>query len=170
MYGAPGLHRAHCRTSFNQGLLKRRPLSDCIGVIVAHAAEDCPTTSPPSCCFYVAGARRAYGARAPERVPAVPPALALPALDLAERARAEHERDLAERKLLLAHCVPTPGIYDDFEANSASALLLLAHNTNPSAPFLPCSGCTTPASATAASLRTPSKIAQKRYTLFSAAS
>ena len=98
--------------------------------IAAHDAADCPTASPPSCRFYVAGARCAYGARAPERVPAVPPARALPALDLAERARAERERDLTERKLLHAHCVPTPGIYDDFEANPASALLLLAHNTN----------------------------------------
>ena len=124
-YGAPGLHGGHCRTK----ACSKDDHSDC-GFIAAHAAADCPTASPPSCRFYVAGARCAYGARAPERVPAVPPALALPALDLAERARAERERDLAERKLLHAHCVPTPGIYDDFEANPASALLLLAHNTN----------------------------------------
>ena len=41
------------------------------------------------------------------------------------------QRDLAERELLHSHCVPRPGIYDDFEANPASALLLLlAHNTS----------------------------------------
>ena len=110
-YGAPGLHPASC--------LEAPCLAD-------HTAS-CAGCIPRR--FYVAGARCAYGARAPEHVPAAPPARSLSALDLAEHARADRERDLPERKLLQAHCVPTPGIYVNFETNPASALLLLAHST-----------------------------------------
>ena len=138
-YGAPGLHRARCRT--NACSKEDHWHGDCCRFIPAQDAADCPTTSPPS-CRNVADARCAYGARAPERVPAVPPACGLSALDLAECARAKRERDnatspnascftrTASRRLgsttTSRRTLPPP--------SSSSS-----HITPASAPFLPCS-------------------------------
>ena len=77
------------------------------------SAASCHTKSSQLCRHYT-GARCAYGARAADCVPGAPPAL----------------DDLKERQLLHAHGVPNATSYDDFEHDPASALLLLAHNTN----------------------------------------
>jgi hypothetical protein len=104
--GAPGIHAAQCAdAACHQG-----DHAMCGDHIAAHCADLCPRI----CRRFPEGKRCAYGARAPDRLPG-----ALPALD-----------DDAERKLLHAHCVPNATRYDDFEQHPASALLLLAHNTN----------------------------------------
>ena len=82
----------------------------CGGHIAAYCADLCPQI----CRHYDKDKRCAYGARAPDLLPG-----ANPALD-----------DLEQRQLLHAHCVPNTTRYDDFEQDPASALLLLAHNTN----------------------------------------
>ena len=105
-WGAPGLHAAQCAdAACHEG-----DHSMCDGHIAAHCADLCPRI----CRRFPEGKRCAYGARAPDRLPSAPPAL----------------DDLAERRLLHAHCVPNATRYDDFEHSPASALLLLAHNTN----------------------------------------
>ena len=105
-WGAPGLHAAQCADA----ACHKGNHAMCGGHIAAHCADLCPQI----CRHYDKDKRCAYGARAPDRVPGEPPA----------------RDDLKEKQLLHAHCVPNTTRYVDFEQNPASALLLLAHNTN----------------------------------------
>ena len=105
-WGAPGLHAAQCADA----ACHKGNHAMCGGHIAAHCADLCPRI----CRRFPEGKRCAYGARAADRLPGAPPAL----------------DDLKERQLLHAHCVPNATRYDDFEQDPASALLLLAHNTN----------------------------------------
>jgi len=105
-HGAPSIHPAQCADA----ACHEADHAMCGGYIAAHCADLCLRI----CRHYHEGKRCAYGARAPDRLPGAPLAL----------------DDLKERTLLHAHCVPNATRYDDFEQHPASALLLLAHNTN----------------------------------------